>query len=422
MFKRMSAEKPFFSILLPTTGRVDLMRHAIQSLGEQSCGDWELVVADLSGSEEARRISSGDERIRYLHVTPPPGEGIATWDLAAKAARGSYVLWLDDDNYLLPFALELFKRELEHEARDIITANHLYYYDGAHPRFPDSIGIIPWHGGKKAISLPEVLKNIYSYGRRGAGEALPRFHFSATAINREVIEHALARLGRVLFTDMPNIHSLQAILFSFARDCAFVDWPVVLIGRLGVSMSQDWSMGARKRFSTQAFPLRLSPFTGYTRINGILENLLRVKEALPDRLGDISIDYERFARYYLSELFYLDSTISWMRRDWKNFFLAIQTLPISEDARRDLEHEGRKKYMQLPVIYLLRRLRFNYLLRALKSQRAAPTKSSQEQFSGNAEFALPLPKELAVHSIEDLARTLPSFLREELKTGFSPPR
>ena len=290
--------EPTFSILIPTSGRADLIAMAVQSVREQTFRDFEIVIADLSGRDDVKAFAKQDPRIRYVFA---PAGGLTTWDVAAKHARGKYMLWLDDDNYLLPFALELFQGEIDRTHADIISATHFYYYDQAHPRhyLRNSIGVIPFTGAKRFVEPQKVLEGIYAFARRGAGQDLPRFHFSATVIAHGVIERAIERLGVVLLADVPNIHSLQPIMFAFAQSCACIDWPVVIVGRLGVSMSQIWSTAARERFRRKPFIPRLSPVSGYARINGILENYLRVQDLLPERLGSLSVNYEHFALLYL---------------------------------------------------------------------------------------------------------------------------
>lgn len=415
----MQDSRPLFSILIPTTGRADLFRMAIRSVREQTCSDWELVIADASGAPDARAAAteSGERRIRYAVV--PPGRGpLAPWDYAASQARGEYVLWLDDDNYLLPFALELFSKAIAETHADIITASHFYYYDDRHPRrfLRSSIGVVPYTGERKTIDPRAALRSIYAFERRGAGAAFPRFHFSATAIARRVVEAAFSRLGFIMLDDMPNIHSLQPIVFAFAKSGFSTDHPVVIIGRLGVSMSQVWSTAARGRFARRPFVPRLSPVIGYARINGILENFLRVQELLPDLLGDIPVNYERFAELYLDELALLDTDVKTAIANWKNLFAFLKTL--SPTARERLIPTAQRLAIRAPFVYLSRRLRLHILWRAIHGWfvwRRERRRNFEEAMRGSAEFAIPIDHSYGVHSVETLAPKLRDILME--KTG-----
>src|SRR3989344_6780568 len=175
-------KQPTFSILIPTSGRADLIAMAVKSILDQTFRDFEIVIADLSGTEEVRSFEKSDSRIRYVFA---PEGGLTTWDVAAKHAEGKYILWLDDDNYLLPFALDLFKRTIDRTHADIVSATHLYYYDRAHPRhyLRNNIGVVPFTGATHSLDPKKALEGIYAFARRGTGAPLPRFHFSATAVS-----------------------------------------------------------------------------------------------------------------------------------------------------------------------------------------------------------------------------------------------
>lgn len=417
------SKTPQFSILIPTSGRADLIRMAVESVLKQTFQDFELIVADSSGSEEMRRaaLNSGDSRIRYTVSSKEPP--LVTWDFAARQARGEYVMWFDDDNFLLPFALDLFNRAICQTSAEVITANHLYYYDAAHPRrfLRNSIGVVPWSGSIRVVDCRVALREIFAFSPRGPGKEYPRFHFSATVFSHRILERAFERLGFVMIAEMPNIHSLQPILFAFAKSCVFADSPVVMVGRLGISMSQIWSTAARARFKKRPFMPQLSPVTGYTRINGILENYLRTKKLLPDLLGDIPIGYKRFAEQYVSELFYLDTGVVAAIRNWKELFVFLKTL----DARsQNILAARAKKYVLLwPFLSLARRMRLHLLWRVIHGARILRREeksAASQKFQENKEFAIPLEKHHpSFNSIALVGKHIEEIIQEELGVTLS---
>lgn len=425
--KNKEGKRPLFSIFIPTSGRVDLIRAAVQSVREQTCQDFEIVVSDSSGMREAREaaMNSHDSRIRFIFASKDKGP-LDTFNIAVRAARGEYLLGLDDDNYLLPHALDLFKNAIAESDADIITANHLYYYDGDHPRrfLRHSIGIVPFSGEKKYIDPRDAVAGLFAFERRGPGCRLPRFHFSATIISRRVIEACLSRLGYILFPDLPNAHSLQPILFSHSKSCFFVDQPVVVIGRLGVSMSQVWSTAAHARFRREGFSFSSSPLRAYTRANAVLENYLRVKEVLPDLLEHVPIDYNRFAEAHMRELVYLDADVSTAYRNWREFFSFLKTL--SSETRRSLGKRARRAALLVPFVFLARRTKLNELWRILYGARARSKKrwvSQAAQIAGNQEFSIPIPREYAHLSFAGVASRAREIVRmttgKDIMSAFS---
>lgn len=399
----MDSSQPQFSILIPTSGRADLFRMAIESVLKQNFQDFEIIIADGSGLDAVRAAAteSGDPRVRYVHA---PDGGLTTWDVAAKSARGKYLLWLDDDNYLLPYALDLFKKAIDRTGADVVTANHLYYYDNRHPRrfLRNCLGVIPFTDRGHSLNLGEIFESQFSFLPRGAGLALPRLHVSATAVSRRMVEQAISRLGFVLPPGLGNVHSLQTIIFAFAQSCYFIDHPVVIIGRLGISSSQIWSTAARRKFARTPFAPKLSPVSGYTRINTVLENYLCARQLLPDLLGGFSINFERFALLYLHELSFLDTDLGTAAKNWKELYKFLKTLPA--EAQQELIPEFRKRVTIVPMIFIARRLKLHFIWRLVYGWSIRVRGEGARPYSKReGEFAIPIERRYQVDSIAKLA-------------------
>src|ERR1700741_4506685 len=103
---------PTVSVVIPTYNRALLIRQAIDSVLRQTFSDFEIIVADDGSTDDTEAVvrSYGD-RIRYLRV---PHGGIShPRNAGMAAARGRYFTFLDSDDLLYPYALELETRLLE---------------------------------------------------------------------------------------------------------------------------------------------------------------------------------------------------------------------------------------------------------------------------------------------------------------------
>ena len=93
----------FFSVVIPTHNRLELLRDAVSSILGQPGQNWECVIFDnASEAPVAEYVSSlDDRRIRYersdefLPVT-------SSWNHAIDLARGDYVTLIGDDDGLVP--------------------------------------------------------------------------------------------------------------------------------------------------------------------------------------------------------------------------------------------------------------------------------------------------------------------------------
>ena len=63
------SSSPFFSVIIPTYNRANLLKKAVQSVLNQTFQDWELIVVD-DGSDDGTKkyiTSVKDTRIHYFY-------------------------------------------------------------------------------------------------------------------------------------------------------------------------------------------------------------------------------------------------------------------------------------------------------------------------------------------------------------------
>jgi glycosyltransferase involved in cell wall biosynthesis len=101
-----SPESHRTTIIVPTRNRLPLLREAIDSVRSQSSVDWELVVVDDCSNDGTAewlgRIE--DPRVRSLRLSERLERTVAR-NRGLAAARGEFVVFLDDDDRLTPDAL-----------------------------------------------------------------------------------------------------------------------------------------------------------------------------------------------------------------------------------------------------------------------------------------------------------------------------
>ena len=99
---------PTISVVMPTYNRGYIIRRAIESVINQTCADWEMVIVDDGSDDDTEDIiaSYGDSRIVYRRQDAGKKGAAAARNAGIAMSRGEYVAFIDSDDEWLPKKLE----------------------------------------------------------------------------------------------------------------------------------------------------------------------------------------------------------------------------------------------------------------------------------------------------------------------------
>lgn len=127
--------RPYFSIVMPTYGVEQYIGHAVQSILEQTCQDWEILIIDDctpdKSVEMAEEVGKGDSRIRIVHHEKNKGLSQAR-NTGIQEAAGEYIWFMDPDDYVDSDVLEKVKTSLEKNPAEVVLFGLIeeYYNKG----------------------------------------------------------------------------------------------------------------------------------------------------------------------------------------------------------------------------------------------------------------------------------------------------
>ena len=114
---------PLVTVILTVYKRLDYLREALSGVAAQSFDDYEVIVADDSGSEAAREIATSafeGERLRYEPNPETLGVALSLQSALSKA-RGRYITILNDDDAWEPEFLARLVPPLEASSRRVLA-------------------------------------------------------------------------------------------------------------------------------------------------------------------------------------------------------------------------------------------------------------------------------------------------------------
>ena len=105
---------PFFSVCIPTYNRATFILEAINSVLSQTFKNFEIVVYDDGSTDNTEQVVSGfkDNRIKYFKGKVNKGRPFAR-NKCIQLSRGSWIVWLDDDDIMDKYLLELYREAIE---------------------------------------------------------------------------------------------------------------------------------------------------------------------------------------------------------------------------------------------------------------------------------------------------------------------
>ena len=121
-----------FSVLVPSYNREEHVRQAIESVLTQTFSNYELfVIDDGSADGTPRLLASYGTRIRALRQSNQ-GPEVAR-NKAAALAEGEYLVMLDSDDMLMPWALETYDRVIRAFDSPPLVIGSMEYFEEGHP-------------------------------------------------------------------------------------------------------------------------------------------------------------------------------------------------------------------------------------------------------------------------------------------------
>lgn len=121
-----------FSVIIPVYNRGKMVTEAIESVLSQGFSDYELIVVDDGSTDETPKML---ERYRDAAqiITQKNSGPEAARNRGADAAKGEYLVFLDSDDLLMPWALGVYDTIVSAMAHPALIVARMIYFEGEKP-------------------------------------------------------------------------------------------------------------------------------------------------------------------------------------------------------------------------------------------------------------------------------------------------
>jgi glycosyltransferase involved in cell wall biosynthesis len=295
--------QPFFSVVIPTYNRSNLFPLAVRSLLAQTFEDFEVVVSDNCSNDDTPHVARqfNDRRVKYVR-TPQHYVIADSWEFGRRQATGKLIIMLSDDDAFVDSALERFADASARYDADFVFSAIAQYRDRSFPGPEKNTVECPGCSGPtRVVSTDEFARPLYQFR--------PRFdmHPSAFAFSKQIADFVQARTGRFFWTNGVEF-SAWPMTAVFARNIAFIDAPLNILGRTAKSWGSNMGLTNPGKDRIQAFlddvdhARRFAPLNNFSTCNLMAEGMLTAKHLFPREFAEFEFDERSYVNATRREL------------------------------------------------------------------------------------------------------------------------
>lgn len=224
----MAAESIKFNVIIPTRERADTLLHSLRTVVAQQYANLNIIVSDNFSQDNTKEVVAGfrDPRIRYINT----GKRVSmshNWEFALGHVDDGWVMFIGDDDGLLPWAMETLNQEIQKHKVDIVASKCGIFI------WPEQFG---WQkDGSLLVPLTrssEIRNSSVELEKTFCGEQeynqLP-WLYNGGAASIDLINKLRNADGRFFCSQAPDIYSAVALTCSSDK-FLYIKTPIAING------------------------------------------------------------------------------------------------------------------------------------------------------------------------------------------------
>lgn len=310
-----------YSIIMPVYNASKTIHKSIESVINQTYGDWELLLIDDGSSDNSYEIiknyEKNDERIKGFHQENG-GPGRAR-NLGISKISGDYVLFIDSDDYYENNLLELVNNKIHDTHADLIYISMINEDDKCNIK--NIIDVGKFNGYTKKDYLDMEIMGVLPWGpcsKIVKKEIAEKTKFSNLAVGEEIIYsyELINRSDNIIFLDVPLYHYVHNENGQHTKG-GNDPWHDVVNIMTKYLKENDYYMNHVDAVKCLSLKGLLISVYRISVNNNIKTSILMIKEKHTEYLNDFKID--KFSKKFLDK----KSVILYYLLKYKLYFLLV---------------------------------------------------------------------------------------------------
>lgn len=198
-------ERTRFTVVIPTRERYDTLYWTLQTCTGQDYDQLEILVSDNASQDETRAVveSFNDQRIRYIN-TGRRLSMTSNWEFALSQVHDSYVVYIGDDDGLIPGALTDLDHLIRQTGAEAVAWKKADYYwpSSWDDLFRNTLNL-PLDRSLLQLRAAEQLANLLTF--KTSYLELPCLYNSVVSL--QAIQRANGASQRFFHSIIPDVYS-----------------------------------------------------------------------------------------------------------------------------------------------------------------------------------------------------------------------
>lgn len=292
--------KPLLSVIIPTRERAETLFFAIQTALAQTSNNYEVIVSDNFSQDNTKEVvhNCSDPRLIYFNT----GQRLSmsdNWEFALEKARGEYIIFIGDDDAVMPGGINRLETLIEERQSDVYMwgpSIYIWPIDDRKATIEYLQPVLPVH----EMNLQKMASFVIAHGGWQYYRIPGTYH---AAVSMKILDMIRKKTGKVFHATQPDVFTSMAIPV-FAKSCVNTGHAITVHGcsakSNGAATIAKDGVAVQSKFISEYVNYQIHPtlFPEASIMSNLLgDTCLVAMDKFPEFYGKMKFNYEAMWAY-----------------------------------------------------------------------------------------------------------------------------